>query len=320
MSILASFLLSAALLAPRFDHGIENTNIISFDRENHIIDFNRLRADIDLEMPQNKDFTAKIILDNNSLYNEGRKSLQNKGDIYRAYCEYRGAKHFFVFGRQRVPFGVGRIWNPIDVFNPINSQAIETEERKGTEALRYEYLISDLANFDATLSGNINAARAKGYLEFADLALVTVVDNDNDLDIIGWEVEGELFETGIDLRSEGGSFHDRKTGERHTRLIAGIEYGFANSLVLLGEYLFDDASGADQLGCIISYQPALLWSLQLLSIVNLDDSSTFLAPSLEYSLSDEMTLGSGIFFFHGNESDEFGRQPDQFYLRWFVHF
>ena len=64
------------------------------------------------------------------------------------------------------------------------------------------------------------AMRIKGFLEYADVALVGLVDEDNDQDIIGWEPAGRLPETGIELRSEGGSFDDRSSGERHTELSA----------------------------------------------------------------------------------------------------
>ncbi|MCK5437673.1 MAG: hypothetical protein KAI90_06645 [Desulfobulbaceae bacterium] len=320
MSGLANIFLVAGFLALQFDYGVENTNIITCDEYGRLGDHNRLRADINLEHPELDGFTARLILDNETRYSEQPTSFTNKSKIYRAYLEYGGEKHFWVIGRQRVPFGVGRIWNPIDVFNPIDSLAVESGERTGTEALRYEYALGPLANFDITVSRDKSAARIKGYLEFVDLALVGVADNDNDRDIMGWEIEGELFATGIELRSEGGCFHNRVTGKRHTEFIYGVEYGFANSLTLLGEYYFNDKTRTDHLGCTISYQPASLWSMKLLKIINLDDHSSFIAPSIEYSLSDEMTISAGVFIYNGGSDDEFGLQADQFYLRWFVHF
>ena len=320
MSGLANIFLTAGLLAVQFDYGLENTNIITCDEYDRLGDYNRLRADINLDHPELDGFSAKLILDNETRYNEQPSSFTNKSKIYRAYLEYAGEKHFWVIGRQRVPFGVGRIWNPIDVFNPINSLAVEADERTGTEAIRYEYALSPLTDFDITISRGKGAARIKGYLEFADFALVAVTDNDNDRDIIGWEIEGELFASGIELRSEGGGFHNRITGKRHTEFICGVEYGFANSLTLLGEYYFNDKTRIDHLGCTVSYQPASLWSMNLLQIINLDDHSLFISPSIEYSLSDEMIISGGVFIYHGDSGDEFGLQADQFYLRWFVHF
>ena len=299
---------------------IENTNIGGYHELHHATDYNRLRADLTIEHEKYRDFAGKLIVDNETLYTSKPSSLQNKTSIYRAYLEYRGMKHFWSVGKQRIPLGVGRIWNPIDVFNPIDSEAIETDERIGTDSIRYEYAVSDLSNVDATVAKGKGAVRLKGYLDYADVGLVGLWDEDGDQDIIGWELEGQLLESGIELRSEGGSFHNRTSGERYTEFIVGAEYGFANSLTLLAEYKYSDETKIDYLGGLASYQPAMLWLCSLLLVANLDDHSGFVAPSLEYSLSDEMTLSAGAFVYNGSADDEFGQVPDRYYLRWFVHF
>ena len=299
---------------------LENTNILGYDQDQYSTDFNRLRAEVRLEHEDHPDLFAKLLVDNKTQYTSTPDSLQNRTSLYRAYVQYRGMKHFWSVGKQRIPLGVGRIWNPIDVFNPVDSEAVEPDERAGTESLRYEYAFTELSNLDATLARDKGAVRIKGYLEYADIALVGLVDEDNDRDIIGWELAGRLPKTGIELRSEGGSFHDRSSGERHTEFLVGAEYGFANSLTLLGEYKFSDEGQGDYLGGSLSYQPGMLWFCSLLGVTSLEDSSGFIAPSLEYSLSDEMTLNLGAFLYYGDEGDIFGEAADRYYLRWFVHF
>ncbi|MCI5207503.1 MAG: hypothetical protein D3910_01625 [Candidatus Electrothrix sp. ATG2] len=299
---------------------LENTNILGYDQAQYTTDFNRLRADLSLSHEKYQDVVGKVIVDNKTRYTASPGSLQNKTSVYRAYVQYRGMKHFWSAGRQRIPLGVGRIWNPIDLFNPVDSEAVEPDERTGMESLRYEYAFSELSNLDATLARDKAAMRIKGYLEYADVALVGLVDEENDRDIIGWELAGRLPNTGIELRSEGGSFHDRSSGERHTEFIIGAEYGFANSLTLLGEYKFSDEDAGDYLGAMLSYQPAMLWVCSMIGITSLEDSSGFVAPSVGYSLSDEMTLGLGAFLYYGDEEEIFGSAADRYYLRWFVHF
>ncbi len=299
---------------------IENTNIGGYEELRHTTDYNRLRADLTLEHEKYTDLVGKLIVDNETLYTSKPSNLQNKTSIHRAYLQYRGLKHFWSVGKQRIPLGVGHVWNPIDVFNPIDSEAIETDERTGTESIRYEYALSELSNVDATVAKGKGAVRLKGYLEYADVGLVGLWDEDADQDIIGWELEGQLMETGVELRSEGGSFHNRRTGDRHTEFIIGAEYGFANSLTLLGEYKFSDETKIDYIGASASYQPAMLWLYSLLVVINIDDHSNFIAPSVEYSLSDEMTLSAGAFFYNGSDDDEFGQVPNRYYIRWFVHF
>ena len=299
---------------------LENTNIPGYDELYQQFDYNRLRAELTLEHDRYPDVIATLIVDNETLYKANPGSLTNDTSIYRAYLEYRGARHFWVVGKQRIPLGVGRFWNPIDVFNPINIEAIEPNERPGTDTIRYEYALSDLSNIDVNVAEGKGAVRVKGYLEFADVALIGEWDEDSNQDILGWEIEGELATTGIELRSEGGSFHNRQSGRRHTEFIAGAEYGFANSLILLGEYHYIDVPGTDQIGLSASFMPAMLWTCSLMSVTDLNDGSGFVSPVVEYSLSDEMTLSAGAFMYHGTDSSTFGGGFNRFYMRWFIHF
>lgn len=320
MSFPASMAAVAGLLALVPQYSLENTNILGYAEDARVVDYNRLRADITVKNEKHAAFAARLIIDNEAAFTQQPYSLHDDTSIYRGYLEYRGETHFWTMGRQRIPLGVGRVWNPIDIFNPINSQSVEPQERPGTEALRYEYAVSRLAGFDCTLSRDKGEARLKGYLDFADVALVGLYDNEAGLDIIGWELEGELFDTGMELRSEGGSFHDDATDRRHTGFITGAEYGFANSLTVLGEYRFSDDTQSDDLAVSLSFQPKILWTLTCLAVQSLNDQSFFVTPSVEYSAGDEMTVSAGAFLYHGSSRDVYGGFPDYVYVRWFVHF
>lgn len=305
-------------LVPGFS--LENTNIPGYDALYQFFDYNRLRAEFTLEHDTYPNLAATVIVDNVTYYKEEPGSFTNKTTLYRAYLEYGGAKHLWVIGKQRIPLGVGRFWNPIDVFNPIDIQSIEVDERPGTETVRYEYALSHLSNLDVNVAKGKGAIRIKGYLEFADVALIGEWDEDENLDIIGWELEGELVRTGIELRSEGGTFHNRESGQRHTEFIVGAEYGFANSLILTGEYHYIDEPRRDEFGLSASFQPAMLWNCSLMSVMDIDDGSGFVSPVVEYSLSDEMTLSGGAFVYHGDENSMYGDSYDRLYIRWFIHF
>jgi hypothetical protein len=320
MSSLVSLLAGAGLLALTPQFALENTNIAGYDADSRFSDLNRLRADITLSHAEHAAFAARLQIDNKTLFVEQPHDFTNDTSIYRGFLEYRGASHFWTLGRQRIPLGVGRVWNPIDIFNPVDSQSTEPEERAGTEALRYEYAMSRLANLDLTVSRDKGEGRIKGYLDVADVALVGLYDNEAKLDIIGWELEGELFDTGIELRSEGGSFHDRDADSRRTAFIVGAEYGFANSLILLTEYLYDDETRRDNMAVSVSFQPRILWTVTCLAVQDLDDHSFFISPAVEYSAGDEMTISAGAFLYQGSGTDAYGGFPDRVYVRWFVHF
>ncbi len=164
--------MAVGLLGISPEPALENTNILGYDQARYSTDFNRLRAELRLEHEQYPDIFVKLLVDNKTRYTASPDSLHNTTSIYRGYLQYRGVKHFWSVGKQRIPLGVGRIWNPIDVFNPVDAQAVEPDERKGTESLRYEYAFTDLSNLDATLAEEKAAMRIKGYLEYADAALV----------------------------------------------------------------------------------------------------------------------------------------------------
>ena len=299
---------------------LENTHIAGYDELATILDYNRLRTEFTLAHDAYPDISATLLVDNENVYRYDPGSMVNRTSIYRAYFEYSGASHLWVVGKQRIPLGVGRFWNPIDVFNPINIEAVETDQRPGTTSIRYEYAIGELSSVDTNVTQGKGAVRLKGYLDVADVALVGEWDEDQEQDIIGWELEGELPRTGIELRSEGGSFHDQQTGERHTEFIIGGEYGFANSLTLTGEYHYIGLTRRKELGLMASFQPAMLWTCSLITVTDMEDGSGFVSPVVEYSLSDEMTLQGGAFLYYGNEVSVYGLGYDRVYLRWFVHF
>ncbi|MCI5126602.1 MAG: hypothetical protein D3925_19520, partial [Candidatus Electrothrix sp. AR5] len=87
--------------------GLENTNILGYDQAQYTTDFNRLRADLSLSHEKYQDVIGKVIIDNKTRYTAEPDSLQNKISVYRAYVQYKGMKHFWSVGKQRIPLGVG---------------------------------------------------------------------------------------------------------------------------------------------------------------------------------------------------------------------
>ncbi len=58
----------------------------------------------------------------------------------RLYLGYTGDKVVFRFGRQAVSWGNGLIYNPMDVFNPFDPAAVDTEYKLGDDMLYGQYL------------------------------------------------------------------------------------------------------------------------------------------------------------------------------------
>lgn len=271
-------------------------------------------------------------------YKEGQMYAQ----LYRLYGGYADEKQRISVGLQKVSMGVGRIWNPTDLFNPKNPLVLEPDEVYGVFALAYSYSPSSLSQITAVAAQRADksfkyAGRVKGYLGFTDAALDIV--SADDVTMIGYELEGELLHTGIELRSEGGWFDDKMLHKKFFQGLIGADYAFENSLMLIGEWLhtsrtFDrelqlrTPSGAssnlvragDYIGLSSGYQFDPLLYGTLSSIVSADDGSFYAGPALRYSLSDEMTLGLGAMFYGGKSGSEFGALGQTYYFNFKVTF
>ncbi|MEA3353620.1 MAG: hypothetical protein U9Q33_07385 [Campylobacterota bacterium] len=275
------------------EYTIENTNIIT-KTDKELIDYNRLRFNINIEDSRFENIIVKLIVDNYNFYNNNIKNNENNSDIYRGYFQYTDEKHLVSIGLQRIPFGVGHIYNPVDIFNPIDSTAIETQQREGVESFRYEYALNEDSNLDITYSKYKKALRVKGYLEVADTAIILLNDNKTNEEIIGYELEGELLDTGWELRSEGGYFHNKNNRDTIIKYLIGAQYGFENSLNITTEYYKDKNSAMDNFGIDISYTITPLLGVDFLNIINRKDNSYFNSLVFNYSISDESVLQYGF--------------------------
>jgi len=299
--------------------GVENTNIASKSETQKGDDYNRLRVNSKFSDPKYDNFLAEFIVDNYNNYIGEQKDNTNKTKLYRGYLNYSDAKQIIVIGKQRIPFGVGRVWNPIDIYNPINSTAIETDERKGTDAIRYEYYLNDLSDVDAIVSKHKEAFRIKGTVKDTDLGLLFLKDKQKDQNILGYIAEGELLDTGIELRSEGGYFFNKES-ENYKEMIFGAEYSFANSLTVLGEYKYNSLNNIDHMALKLSYTISTLWECSYLGIQNLDDKSNVNLARFDYSLSDDSELDFGVYTYSGNDESEYGLLKNSAFIRYYIHF
>lgn len=271
-------------------------------------------------------------------YSEGEMYLR----LYRLYGGYADEKHRITLGLQKVSMGVGRIWNPTDLFNPKNPFALEPDEVNGVLALAYTYSPSALSQMSVVSAMRADdsfkyAGRIKGYVGLADAAINAV--EANDVRMIGYELEGEWMNTGIELRSEGGWFEDKLLQKQFFQGIFGADYTFENTLGIAVEWLHSSKtfveqqivalpSGApdnlvqssDYAGISAGYEFDPLWYGRWVSILNLDDRSIYFSPSLHYSLDNDMSLGLGAMLFTGDHGSEFGDFGPTYYLNFKVTF
>jgi hypothetical protein len=220
--------------------------------------------------------------------------------------------------------------------------ALEPDEVEGVFALAYTYSPGSLSQMSVVSAMGDDqsfkhAGRIKGYLAVADAALNVI--RSKDVTMIGYELEGELMKTGIELRSEGGWFKDKLLDRTFIQALVGADYGFENSLAIALEWLHTSRTFESELllgipsgtpnnlvrsrdygGISGSYEldPLLYGSLS--AIVSAKDGSFYLSPSVRYSLDDDMTLGVGALLHGGEPESEFGSYGQTYYLNFKVTF
>ena len=266
------------------------------------------------------------------------------GRVHRFNVGYVDEKHNVVFGLQKISMGVGRIWTPTDLFNPRNPLALEPDQIYGAYALSYSYALGTLSQVMGVVAKRHDdsykyAGRVKTNVGVADIALDLF--SSNDAEMIAYEIEGNLFDTGIEWRSEGGYYKDKLLDKDFYQTILGVDYGFVNGLTVMTEWLHSSKTysadevlltqnstlsnnrhlNADYVGASAYYDFNLLVNGAVSIIYNIDDKSSFISPLFEYSLSDDASLALGALLYIGDDESEFGSLGgNTYYLRWKVTF
>ncbi len=354
-------------MAIEHDLTIENTNytiskIPYTEEERTLYNYNRLRL---TDKIKEGNWFAQIIADLDNYYGESyiesfeyqflrsinadtpfdiETNAKNygKGEVFgrvhRFYVGYGDEKHNLVFGLQKITMGVGRIWTPTDLFNPRNPLALEPDQIYGNVALSYTYALGELSQVMGVVAKREDnsykgAGRIKGNVDIGDVALD--VYSSNDAQMIAYEIEGNLFDTGIEWRSEGGYYKDKLLDKEFYQTILGADYGFVNGLTVMAEWLhssktytaeeilnFQESSlgynrhfSSDYVGASAYYDFNLLYSGSLSVIHSTEDQSSFISPLLTYSISDDASLAIGAMLYAGDDKSEFGSVDNSFYLR-----
>lgn len=263
------------------------------------------------------------------------------GRLHRFSIGYADEKHNVVFGLQKVTMGVGRIWTPTDLFNPRNPLALEPDQIYGNYALSYTYALGTFSQIMGVVAKRHDdsykyAGRVKTNVGVADIAVDLF--SSNDAQMIAYEIEGNVFDTGIEWRSEGGYYKDKLLDKDFYQAILGADYGFVNGLTVTAEWLHSSETysaneilltqnstlsnnrhlSSDYLGTSAYYDFNLLINGAISMIYDIEDQSSFLSPIIEYSISDDSSLALGAQVYNGKRESEFGSIGNSYYLRFKV--
>jgi len=378
--LLVLFFLLSSLLKAEYEYSVENNNFTLSQgsafpgvQKDYIYNYDRLRVDINYF---EGDFFVKFIGDGvnylgseyvnsasfkyiqgsksdtpfktqSSFYNYEKGSIYAK--LYRAYAGYEDNKNRVTLGLQNITMGVGRLWTPTNLFNPKHVYALKSDEIFGVAALSYTRHINDTTNLTVTSSIRKDntlkyAARYKSFLEYADIAIDAVYSDTTKM--IGYELEGNLADTGVEIRSEGAYISSKLQPNNEDiefyQGILGADYGFLNGVNLVVEALYSSKEfsfleifsniNSDvqsnltyskfYAGTTLSYSLNIFLDASLLYIESFNEkNSRFVSPTITYTLNDYNTLILGAMMQFGEEGSEFGSfKNDVFYLNYKLSF
>jgi hypothetical protein len=125
--------------------------------------------------------------------------------LYRAWLNWETEHFQVILGRQRIPWGVGRLWNPIDRFNPISPLAIEQNQSQGVDSVVATWFASEAAALDWVYAPGDNgdhpdyALRLHGLVADTDYSLMAGVFDD--ANTLGATLERNLGDMAIHLEA-----------------------------------------------------------------------------------------------------------------------
>lgn len=248
-----------------------------------------------------------------------------------------------IIGRQRISWGTGRVWNPVDLFNPISPTAFYKTEKDGADALAATFYMGDFTDLNIVFNPQEKIKQSNYGFRFRtnfneyDVSMISGYFDKRY--IIGFDFAGNLLKAGV--RGEGiYSIDDINSSNNFIKFILGIDYQFTPELYALLEYHYNGEGKSDKMfyqfnrlinGEILNlnknylaasamYQVTPLFNVTLSNTTNLNDKSGYVGLIGSYSLTSDTYLNFGGQLFYGNEFSEYWYYPDSFYLKADIYF
>ncbi len=243
-------------LSPEFNYKTLFYAVADIDNEMVFSSYNTSR-DFDLywRPSQFNDFakTSWDIVHNPNVYYRAK--------IHRAYVKL-SVKHFTAtLGRQQIRFGSGRLWNPLDILNPLSPTFVEgADEQKGTDALRLDFFPDDTTEISLVYNPKRfnDQFTTMTYDNQNYIARVKTAVSDFEFAILGGYINSRwvagLDGTAVVLKGmlRASMLCSQTSGENlYFQANGGYEYTFKNGIYLLVEYFFNQNS--------LNYNRELTW-------------------------------------------------------------
>jgi hypothetical protein len=269
-----------------------------------------------------------------------------RGDLYGRHRLYRAAVTLsrgnvdLKVGRQRIAWGTGRFWSPLDILNPVNPLALEREERVGVDAALLEAKLGPLSRASLVYAPAPDHGTASRALQWhgnaAGVDGSLVAGRLRGFDIVGADIASQIGDLGV--RAEAARL-DPDGGRGFNRWMAGADYALAIGLTLSAELYYNGAGSRDPAGydfaglrsgrltslatryagLFASYEITPLVKWMTYAVLNADDRSHAVDSRLVWSIAPATDLTFGVQHFGGSAGSEFAASSNavQVMLQWF---
>lgn len=286
------------------------------------------------------------------LYPSDENSFSNINvyhDLDRLYLSLSLPSFDLYVGRQAIAWGSARVINPTDVIAPFWYTDLDTEDRRGVDAVRVRVPLGSLSELDAgyvfgkDFKSSLSAAfiRTKFPIGRADYSFLLMDFKENLL--AGFDVGSDLFGAGYWLEAAyvfENAFISSDSSDGYFRLSTGCDYSFPHNIYGFIEYHYNSAGqsrpenylnslfstaycegsvyllGQHYLipGFTAQLTPLLILSAQ--ALVNLNDVSFLFAPALEYSIAEDVYVAAGFYVSQGKKATTlFPASPQLYNIR-----
>jgi hypothetical protein len=263
-----------------------------------------------------------------------KESILLRQNIFRVFTSFQTDNIQVTLGRQRIAWGTGFVWNPTDLLNPVIPVSIERDEKEGVDAAYLAIPLSALSRGEVAFAPGKNEGESSGAIRLSTNFLTY------DISIIGGEFREDLV-VGSDFAGyiKGAGFRGEfsytwKEGEGNFfRGILNGDYNLPHGIYVILELYFNGEGTTNKneydnesilsgeslslakhyLAGYMSTNITPLLGIGLYSIVNLDDGSSLIGPSMNYSIIENLDFSLSTYFFTGSDDSELGSQGNYYF-------
>ena len=275
-------------------------------------------------------------------------------ELDRLYFDYMSDKWQVTVGRQRIAWGTSLVWNVIDLFNPLSILDFDYEERPGSDAMRVQYFTGTLSHIELAYQPARSPDKQSMAFLWAthtgEYDLYFLAGSQNKRKTLGFAWSGYIKDAGFrgemrwsqPLYRSGvlppplpflTSLTDSK--KNRFQLVMSGDYSFPNTFYIHSEILYNRTGLTKNAGYYrqqlqqLNMLTAARWSLfqefaydihpllraDIFALINPDDHSWIMAPSLSWSVITNLDLYLIAFISSGTLESEFGTFGKAGYLR-----